>query len=202
MSQFFQNLINREKMKLARIAGGSYTYTITRPDYSAIDGAGKVITKAQLFLEPCNNLLAYDKIPGTNCFIVTGNRNLFQPGDVIICSSTDIPTSTVAQDPDEQEPLLVKTPKICNFERNGTVTYTNVRFDYINVGGYKGSEAMGPPIPQVLEAQDRQIILYNRPNLREDDSFIDQGTLVPYSILKIDYVGMLTLITLAEPSRG
>lgn len=202
MSSFFQNLINREKMRLARIAGGNYTFTITRPDYSAKDSTGVVVAKTQLFVEPSNGLLAEDKVPGVNYFVVTGNRNLFQSGDVIYCSSTDIPTTTVAQDPDEQEPLLIKTPKTCTFNRNGVDIFTNVPFDYINVGGYKGSVDLGPPIPQVLEAQDRQIIIYNRPNLREDDTFVDNATLVPYSFMKIDYIGQLTLITLAEPSRG
>lgn len=202
MSQFFQNIINREKMRLARIAGGNYTFTVTRPNYSIKDSTGVFVTKTQLFIEPSNGLLAVDKIPGINYSIITGNRNLFQPGDVVTCSSIDIPTMTVCQDPDEQEPLVIKTPKICTFNRNGTDTFINVPYDYINVGGYKGSEDLGPPIPQVLEAQDRQIIIYTRPNMREDDTFIDNATGVTYSILKIDYVGLLILLTLSEPSRG
>lgn len=202
MSDFIQNLINQAKQKTARLAGGSYIYTISRPDYSAVSGVGRKITTGQFFIEPSNGLLSRDKVPGVNYFIITGNRNLFQPGDVITCSSTDIPTVTVCQDPDEQEPLVIRTPAVCTFNRNGTDTYTNVLFDYINVGGYKGTTDLGPNIPQALEAADRQIIIYNRPNLREDDTFIDNYTGVSFSIIKIDYIGLITLITLASPSQG
>jgi len=203
VSAFYQNLINQAKMKAARIAGGSYTFTITRPNYSALDSSTiRGVAAGQFYIEPSNGLLSEDRIPGVNYYIITGNRNLFQSGDVITCSSTDIPTVTVAQDPDEQEPLAIKTPKTCTLNRNGTNTFLNVPFDYINVGGYKGTADIGPNIPQALETMDRQIVIYTRPNLREDDTFVDNATTVPYSVIKIDYVGALALLTLASPSQG
>lgn len=201
MSNLYQNIILREKIRLAGIAGGGYSFSILRPDYTAVDNTGVLIASGvQLYVQP-DGMVGEDKLAGCNYFIITGDNTQFQPGDLIVCTSSDIPICTVAFDPNEQEPLLFKTPKLCSIIRNGQNVCINAYFEYLNVGG--AGQSIGPGVPVSLETAARQAVMYVRPVLliNEGDSFVDTGTGVPWRVEKVDYLEKQMVLTLGAPSE-
>lgn len=200
----YQRLFKRYKTVTAKLAGSDYAFTISRPNYTIVNNTPVVVNRnVKFYLEPTQQNLTQDKLPGVEYFSITGNSSLFQPGDIISGVSA-LPTLTVVSMPDEQEFLGVKTSKIGKFFNMGEDVYTNVYFDYMSANTDGNQEFIN--LDPSLSIPRRKIILFSREGLIEGMNFQDltpdQGSSDIWKISEIDYRQKIVIVYLNNPNRG
>lgn len=196
MSNPYNNIIKAYKGLAGKLAGGDYSFTVSRPDYSAVDGTAYTYTKSglQLFLEPTNPSIAQDKVVGAEYFSVAGYPDDFTYGD-IITGTNDIPTLTIIQSPEEQEIIAVKTPWVGRITDVQMDIYTHVLYDFAE------ARSSGPDVnntPSSLNDPVRHIFVYNRPNIKPNHVFIEEDGTV-WEISLIDDRSKLQVLFLTKP---
>lgn len=162
----FNNIIQRYKILAAKYAGGDYSWSIGRPNYTAVDNTPTVLyTNRKFFAEPVNPSLTQDKLSNIELFTICGDASTFNQGDILNPNSADIPILTVVSRPEEQEFLAFKSPKIGEISNSGTTIYTYVYFDYLeantlNFDSYRG-------INVSANEPFRRVVIYSRKNIYE-----------------------------------
>lgn len=203
MPNRFQKIIQRYKSITANLAGSDYGFTVSRPVYTQVDNTPVVVnTNVKLYLEPAQQNASQDKLPGVEYYSVTGNSNLFKPGD-IFSGVPALPVMTVVSMPDEQEFLAVKLSKIGRFFNQGTNLYTNVYFDYMSANTDGNSEFLN--IDASLPVPKRKIVLYARSGITEGMSFQDltvgQGSNDISHVGLVDYRNNIMIVYFNDPNR-
>lgn len=204
MPNRFQNIFKRYKAITANLAGSDYKFTIGRPNYDQVDNTPTLInSNVKLYLEATQQNLTQDKLPGVEYYTVTGNSNLFQPGDVI-SGVPALPIVTVTSMPDEQEFLAVKTPKIGKFFNMGDDLYTSVYFDYMSSNTDGNSEFL--ELDTSLSVPRKKIILYTRSGITEGMAFQDltpgQGSNDISHVGLVDYRDNIIIVYFNNSNRN
>lgn len=150
---------------------------IYRPNYSILDNeASLVYSKLITRLDPASRKFAETAFIGPKYYSIFTNRNIIQPGDVIVASGTynaprlDRPFVTYLHEGTMKEAVGIRTPQKCHIasgknQDTGAFTYVakNVWYDILDSGTTLGN--INPGVPYSDRVPGQYIVFYNRTNL-------------------------------------
>ena len=198
MGNIFKNIIYREKLRLAKMAGGDYLFNIVRPHYEQMDASGVIVSSNVLaFIEPAGDAPSTDRVPGLTYFTIASNSDLFQIGDYFLTSSPDIPDITVSDKSDEQEWLGIRTERFGVISDGPVTLYTTVKFSYIS----NGSAGNSFFFDQSLEKLYKKVAVWRRSGLLPGQTFTDTFTGEIFNIGLIEEYNRVQIIYLTGQNR-
>lgn len=156
-------IFNKYNKVLGNLSHSQYSYSIYRPVYTAADQIGSVVASSQnIRVDSHGESFAEPRITGASYFDIFLNRDLVQPGDVLVPStiSPNSPIVTIAHISPMKACvgfLSDRLGKICE----GTDTlYDNVRFSWVGPS-YPGS-GLNDRLEASLKISSRKALLFTR----------------------------------------
>lgn len=206
-----RSTFDKYQKKLASISG--QTVNILRPNYSTIVNTNTTVyTSIKLKMEVTTPKLVQGKFTNVEYYAVFGDRNKFQPGDIIVPteSTSSTPPVTVLHYSPLEEAIGFRTSRIGKITQSYVSpydpVYENVYFDWVGTG-YPGS-IFGQELAGALGTPTKKIVLYTRTNIKPQSNtdevqgmrFVesDGTTEIRWVIKLVDQIGNITQLTL-EP---
>ena len=170
-------LYDKTYKRLGKYFGQKVLFNLYRPDYSIVDNTGTLIKAVQICIEP-TNVGVEDQIPGAIYYIVMGERDQFQTGDLIIPQSDDGTNVklTVLHKRDQSNVIALLTSdvgKIIEGQSSGSDNniFTNVRYQPLSLLS-PGSELV-PILESAFNVPNKKVVIYNRSGLKQNQQFVD-----------------------------
>lgn len=197
MSNPYTNLINFYKGVIGNIAGGNLTWSIYRPDYTAVDQTGVLIhSGVKLFVEPTTLNASNDRLRDVEFYTIGGNPTLFRSGDILIPSSSDFSVVTVSQVPDSQEFLAFQSSRLGAITDAQKSVVTSLRYDM--AVAYNVGKDSHPEVEVSLTEAPRMAVIYSRSGIYEGMVFTDNDTGTFWEIVLVESFQKVTFVHLKK----
>lgn len=191
--------------QIGKIAGQKFN--ILRPDYTIVDNTPVTRFIGRKYkVEKTGSKLAQPSLPGLEYYVVFGNRDLFQPGDILqrTQSNSSTPDVTILSYSPIEECIAFRTSRTGTLKSGQTDVYTNIKFEFVNRASFL-STPLDPRVEAALGIPGNNAVMWRRELItatRDGEGLVlyetDKAVQRRWTVVNASELGDLMILTLNE----